>query len=198
MGKKENTMDPIKDLENYSYQWIKGLPGEDVSNVGRVNEFKEVIEFNGNQYLVFTDGTRLALNLLDEYMVKVEKGFYETAFDKVQPAQAAPQQKRAGRSELHTIPKEESAIASLLKKQKENWVDVDLNLTINLPKRALWDVIISSFDNAEDEIIEYVTKDLDIEVVREALKKAIKDIYSTKTTTAKNVRTQNTIPGQSD
>ena len=189
----ENNMDPHSDLSNYSYQWIKG------DNIGHVNDYKSVVEAGGNEYLVFTDGSRLALSLLDEYMVKVEKGFYETAFDKVQPAREAPTSpKRAGRSELHTIVKEESAIASLLKKQKENWVDVDLNLTINLPKKALWDVIISSFENAEDEIIDYVTKDLDIEVVRESLKKAIKDIYLAKTNPVKNVRTQNTIPGQAD
>lgn len=190
---KDSNMDPHSDLDNYSYQWIKG------DSVGYVHHYKEVIEVNGQQYLVFTDGSRISLALLDEYMVKVEKGFYETAFDKVEPAKQAPNtSKRAGRSELHTIVKEESAIASLLKKQKENWVDVDLNLTINLPKKALWDVIISSFENAEDEIIDYVTKDLDIEVVRDALKKAIKDIYLAKITPVKNVRTQNTIPGQAD
>ena len=194
---KENNMDAIatNGLENFSYQWIKG------DNIGHVNDFKELVEVNGNQYIVFTDGSRLAVNLLQEFTVQVEKGFYEPAFDKnfQQPMISAPQsQTLRGRVEMHTVIKEESAIAAILKKQKENWVDVDLNLTINLPKRALWDVIISSFDNAEDEIIDYVTKDLDIEVVREALKKSIKDIYSSKITPAKNVRTQNPLSGQLD
>lgn len=195
VGKKENNnMDPVSELSNFSYQWIKG------DNIGHVNDFKELIEFNGQSYIVFTDDSRLALSLLDEYTVKVEKGFYETAFDKVENPiieQIPQSQRRTGRSEVHQVQKQESPISALLRKQKENWVDVDLKLTINLPKKQLWDVILSSFDNAEDEIIEYVTKDLDIEVVREALKKAIMDIYLTKTA-QKNVRTQNTISGQTD
>ena len=195
MGNKENASleDLTIELDKYSYQWMKG------DTIGQVNHFKELIEQNGQQYVCFTDGSRIAYNLLEEYIDRVEKGFYEAAFDKVQPQILPPNSKQTtGKSEVRTIKEVESPIASLLKKQKENWVDVDLNLTINLPKKSLWDVILSSFDNAEEEIIEYVTKDLDIEVVREALKKSIKDIYSAKTTTTKNVRTQNTLPRQSD
>jgi hypothetical protein len=83
-----------------------------------------------------------------------------------------------------------------LSKQKENWVDVDLKLSINLPPRSLWDVLMSSFDDAEKDILEYVTKDLDIEVVRQSLRESIKDIYKKQKTiiSQKNVRSQDSIP----
>ena len=208
-GKKNNNnmeeTNPANDFNRYSYQWIKG------DNIGQVQEFKEVLEHEGFQYVVFTDGTRINASMLDEFMVRVEKGFYEPAFDrereraeKNQTRQISGPQimagQKTGRSEVHQVIKEETPIAALLKKQKENWVDVDLNLTINLPKKPLWDVIVSSFDNAEDEIIEYVTKDLDIEVVRDALKKSIKDIYlaKQKTQPVKHVRTQNSISESED
>lgn len=204
---KNNNMEETNltnNFDKYSYQWIKG------DNIGQVQDFKELMEYDGSQYIIFTDGTRISLPLLEEFMVRVEKGFYEPAFDRererseTKAIQAAQSQimtsQRTGRPEMHQNVKEESPIAALLKKQKENWVDVDLNLTINLPKKPLWDVIVSSFENAEDEIIEYVTKDLDIEVVREALKKSIKDIYLAKQKThpVKNVRTQNSIPESED
>ena len=189
---KESIMDTNNDIGLYSYQWIKG------DNIGMVNDFKELLEDNGASYIVFTDGSRIAANLLDEYTVRVEKGFYEPAFDRNTKQNQISAGPLRGVQETRTIQRDDSPIAALLKKQKENWVNVDLNLTINLPKRSLWDVMLSSFDNAEDEIIEYVTKDLDIEVVREALKKSIKDIYSAKISPTKNVRSQNTIPGSED
>ena len=199
-GIKENeimrTSSPSEDLAQYSYQWVK------TDNIGVVNEFKELADINGKEYVVFTDGSRIARELLDEFTIRVEKGFFEPVLDKtnrqarIEEARPISSHSR-GQSVVATIVKDESPIAGLLKKQKENWVDVDLNLTINLPKKSLWDVMISSFDNAEEEIIEYVTKDLDIEVVRESLRKSIKDIYLQKQQ-IKNVRPQNPLQGQQD
>jgi hypothetical protein len=89
---------------------------------------------------------------------------------------------------------ENSPIFSLLAKQKENWVDVDLRLSINLPPKSLWDVLMGSFDDAEKDILEYVTKDLDIEVVRQSLRESIKEIYKkNKNVPVKNVRSQDSI-----
>ena len=186
----KNNDDLIEKLSQCSYQWIKG------DDVGKVEEFKSLTNFNGQDSISFSSGGRIASNLLDEFMVKVEKGFYEPAFEKSN-TNNVQQRQITGKPEIHPIREIETPIAGLLKKQKENWVDVDLNLTINLPQKSLWDVIISSFDNAEEEILDYVTKDLDIEVVRESLRKSIKDIYS-KSQIVKNVRTQNIVSRQQD
>jgi hypothetical protein len=74
-------------------------------------------------------------------------------------------------------------------------VDVDLKLSINLPPKSLWDILISSFDDAEKDILEFVTKDLDIEVVRQSLRESIKEIYKKQKnpTSVKNVRSQDSI-----
>jgi hypothetical protein len=152
--------------------------------------------------MCFQSGARISTDLLEEYMIRVEKGFYESVLDPGRTPQVSEhvtqQRQISTRSEVYPIKEPESAIAGLLRKQKENWVDVDLNLTINLPQKTLWDVIVDSFENAEDEILDYVTKDLDIEVVREALRKSIKDIYSSKKQPVKNVRPQNIIPRSQD
>ena len=73
--------------------------------------------------------------------------------------------------------KNENPIVSLLEKQKPNWVDVNIKLELNLPTKSLYNVLTSSFDNAEDEIIEFVVRDLDLEVVKESLRINIRQIY---------------------
>lgn len=178
----------VEEFSNFSYQWIKG------DQLSEVRHYKDIESVGDRKYLVFTDGSRISLELLDEYMIKVPKGFEESIEIKPQTHQpSAPSRVQARVEEIQFIQQDESPISSLLKKQKENWVNVDLNLKVNIPRKQLWEVLTSSFDNAEEEILNYVTKDLDIEVVKDSLRVAIKDIYKSKSQESKNVRSQNTV-----
>lgn len=191
----DKTIEELREeYSNYSYQWIKG------ENISKVQNYSNVLEDGEKRYLVFTDNTRIDLTLFDEYMMFVEKGFEE----KVEIRQTPPQlemfldQQTSVRSRDHREPPkpiEQKPIFALLSKQKENWVDVDLKLSINLPPKSLWDVLMSSFDNADADILEFVTKDLDIEVVRESLRQSIRDIYKIQknNNSSKNVRSQDNI-----
>jgi hypothetical protein len=180
----------------FSYQWIKG------DNISHTQHFEDLIEEGGRKYIVFSDKSRIALDLLDEYMIKVERGFEEiipAAEVNLVSQSDVSQNKGVKKREVNEIKaemKEGNPIFALLSKQKENWVDVDLKLSINLPPRSLWDVLMGSFDEAEKDILEYVTKDLDIEVVRQSLRESIKDIYKKQKTitSQKNVRSQDSIP----
>ena len=183
-----------EDYSKFSYQWIKG------ENISQVQHYKDLVNENSKTYVLFTDGNRMSTDLLEEFMIRVEKGYEEITLN------TAPQE-----SETQNISKssvkpreseqkkstaiEENPIFSLLSKQKENWVDVDLKLSINLPPKSLWDILISSFDDAEKDILEFVTKDLDIEVVRQSLRESIKEIYKKQKnpTSVKNVRSQDSI-----
>lgn len=180
----------------FSYQWIKG------DNISQTQHFEDLIEEGGRKYILFSDKTRIALDLLDEYMIKVERGFEEiiptSEINLVPPTDLSQSRgvKKRDAQEIKTQAVEGNPIFALLSKQKENWVDVDLKLSINLPPRSLWDVLMGSFDEAEKDILEYVTKDLDIEVVRQSLRESIKDIYKKQKTitSQKNVRSQDSIP----
>ena len=186
-----------EEYSNFSYQWIKG------DNLSQTQHFEDLIEESGKKYIVFTDKTRISLDLLDEYMIKVERGFEEIipkSIDNQINQHSADLSQNKGvktRDIQETRPqaREENPIFALLSKQKENWVDVDLKLSINLPPRSLWDVLMGSFDDAEKDILEYVTKDLDIEVVRQSLRESIKDIYKKQKTitSTKNVRSQDSV-----
>ena len=187
-----------EEYSNFSYQWIKG------DNLSQTQHFEDLIEEGGRKYILFTDKTRISLDLLDEYMIKVEKGFEEIIPKSDPNVLNQPQTEQpSGRGvktrevqEIRPQSRDENPIFALLSKQKENWVDVDLKLSINLPPRSLWDVLMGSFDDAEKDILEYVTKDLDIEVVRQSLRESIKDIYKKQKTitSTKNVRSQDSIP----
>ena len=183
-----------EDYSQSSYQWIKG------ENISQVQHYKDLVNENGKTYVLFTDGNRMSTDLLEEFMIRVEKGYEEVSLD------SAPQEnetqniskssvKPRESEQKKSIVIEENPIFSLLSKQKENWVDVDLKLSINLPPKSLWDILISSFDDAEKDILEFVTKDLDIEVVRQSLRESIKEIYKKQKnpTSVKNVRSQDSI-----
>jgi hypothetical protein len=72
---------------------------------------------------------------------------------------------------------DENPIVSLLQKQKPNWVEVGIKLKLNLPTKNLYNVLTSSFEDAEKEIIEFVVNDLDLEIIKESLRINIKEIY---------------------
>lgn len=183
----------LKDgYSQFSYQWIKG------ENISMIQHYKDILDDGNKKYLVFTDGSRIALDLVDEFMVRVEKGFEDTIIPEVKgplPPPSSGIKAREVQERKQTVIIEENPIFSLLSKQKSNWVDVDLKLSINLPPKSLWDVLVSSFDDAETDILEYVTKDLDIEVVRQSLRESIKEIYKKQknSTPSKNVRPQDSI-----
>ena len=60
-----------EEYSNFSYQWIKG------DNLSQTQHFEDLVEDGGRKYIVFSDKTRISLDLLDEYMIKVERGFEE-------------------------------------------------------------------------------------------------------------------------
>jgi hypothetical protein len=183
-----------EDYSQFSYQWIKG------ENISQVQHYKDLVNENGKTYVLFTDGNRMSTDLLEEFMIRVERGYEEVSLDTT-PQESETQNiskssvKPRESEHKKSIVVEENPIFSLLSKQKENWVDVDLKLSINLPPKSLWDILISSFDDAEKDILEFVTKDLDIEVVRQSLRESIKEIYKKQKnpTSVKNVRSQDSI-----
>jgi hypothetical protein len=64
-----------------------------------------------------------------------------------------------------------------LEKQKPNWVEVGIKLKLNLPTKSLYNILTSSFEDADTEIIEFVVNDLDIEIIKDSLRQNIREIY---------------------
>lgn len=159
------------ELKYFVYKWTKG------ENEGNICEYEKVFKdpASGIIWVNFKDGTRINHILLDEFMIRVEHSQIQ------QPKAIAPTPLHRNvmlAEEARIVPQTESnPIVSLLEKQKPNWIEVGIKLKLNLPTKSLYSVLATSFDDAEEEIIEFVVRDLDIELVKQSLRNQIKEIY---------------------
>lgn len=159
------------DLAKYSkFQWIK------TENQGNIVEFKDVVESGNLIFVEFNDGTRCNFGLLDEYILKVSGDTELLDFSKeTQTDQKKNMSATASIGKKNAIV---NPIHALLNKQKPNVVGIEIAMEINIPPLELYKVICESFDNAEDEIINYIVSGLDVDVIRSSVKEAIKKFYN--------------------
>jgi len=166
-----------KELSPFLYKWTKG------DNDGQVCEYENLFRdaTSGIVWINFKDGSRINYDLMNDYMMQVDPSSIVN-----QDQLSLPSDNTLQSSPIRNVmvsdnqPKNkivDNPIVSLLQKQKPNWVEVSINLKLNLPTKNLYNVLSSSFDDAEDEIIEFVVRDLDIEVIKDSLRINIKDIY---------------------
>lgn len=182
MDLKEKTLPEIKEeLSKVDFQWIKG------DKMGNIEKFDGVTtdESTGMTFIDFKGGGRINLELLEEYLEsfpasKVDFGDTQISPDvpvNLLPKDVQTQPAASKRNTVSSVALEESPIYKLLKQQKENWVNVNISLKLNLPPKSLYNVLISSFDGANEEIINYVTEGIDIEDIRSALAESITSYY---------------------
>lgn len=154
------------------FQWVK------TDKAGRVVHFKDVIYHNNMMLVEFDDGTRVNYDLLGDAVMKIADDamlldIQPETIPLVQqniPISTAPQVsigKRVG-----------TPIQELLKKQKPNLIPIKISLELNLPSVSLYKVLAQSFDKADEEIVEYIVDDLDVPLIKEAVKKSIAKFYS--------------------
>jgi hypothetical protein len=173
-----------KELKPFFYKWTKG------DNNGQVCEYESLFKdpASGIIWINFKGGTRINYNVMSEYMIEIDPIPQSNSTNQLQPITKAqnsriPVQDQfpvknvmlADNRDSKVI--DENPIVSLLQKQKPNWVEVGIKLKLNLPTKNLYNVLTSSFEDAENEIIEFVVNDLDLEIIKESLRINIKEIY---------------------
>jgi hypothetical protein len=195
LKRKNNNMENIeeidveildRELKPFLYKWTKG------DNSGTVCEYESVFKdpTSGILWINFKGGTRINYSLLGEYMMQIDSSSIVHNEPVVQ--NNLPIKNVMLSESKAKVPDLENPIVSLLQKQKPNWVEVGINLKLNLPTKNLYNVLSSSFDDAEEEIIEFVVRDLDIELIKESLRINIKDIYKSNGTLRKSGTNGNT------
>jgi hypothetical protein len=162
-------------LSSYSkYQWLK------TERAGTITEFLNVsIEQDGAVWIDFMDGSRIKYELLNEYMLKTNNEHelleVETPLTNVEKAT------NVSNVAIRTAPKPvavDNPIHTLLKKQKPNPVAIDITVELNIPSAELYHVICQSFENADEEIVNYIVSGLDIDTIKNSVKDAIKKYYT--------------------
>jgi hypothetical protein len=159
------------DLKYFVYKWTKG---DDEGNICVYdNIYKDPV--SGIVWINFKDGSRINYALLDEFMIRLEEN--QITQPKTLPAVHTHKNVILADSPQNIQHTQLNPIVSLLEKQKPNWIEVGIKLKLNLPTESLYGVLSNSFENAEEEIIEFVVRDLDIELVKQSLRNQIKEIY---------------------
>ena len=168
----------IKDsLSKYQkFQWIKS------ERMGIVTELKDVVFDGGIIYVEFADGSRINFGLMDEFVLKIENDV--ELLDLQEPNNRALNQPMANvgnavvRSSGNTVASKESPIQALLKKQKSNPVDIDIAIQLNIPAPELYTVLCGSFENADEEIVNFIVASVDVETIKTSVREALKKYYS--------------------
>ena len=167
------------ELKIFSYKWTKG------DRDGQVCEYESVFKdpTTGIIWVNFKDGSRINNGLINEYMMPldpVQLGNTQIAKIITTPEERAFNNvpvKNVMLPENNGIKADSNPIVSLLEKQKPNWIEVGIKLKLNLPTKNLYQVLTSSFEDTDEEIIEFVVKDLDLEIIKESLRINIREIY---------------------
>lgn len=184
MNWKEKSLEEIQEFfQSKDFQWLKG------DQMGNIEKFKaiEKDDSTGLIFISFRSGGRMNVELVQEYMDVFPSqniDFSALATSQVNPAtqpiaEVSTQSKKKTNS-VSSIQLSESPIYSLLKKQKTNWVNVNITLKLNLPSKNLYGVLTSSFEDADREIVNFVTEGIDIEDIKAALGESILTYYDKK------------------
>jgi hypothetical protein len=193
MNFAEKTLEELDtELKNSDFQWIKG------EQTGMVEKYHSVIEVGEMRFVSFQGGGRMNVELLSEFMdifpaTPVDFGISQPAPVNSQPKKSADKKGSVNSIDYGSsvqVGVEESPIYKLLKKQKPNWVNVNISLKLNLPTKSLYNVLVTSFEDAETEIASYVTEGVEIEDIRDAIAESIKTSFYEikKTSSVKQVK----------
>ncbi len=193
MNFAEKTLEELEvELRNSDFQWIKG------EQSGMIEKYDGIVEAGGMRFVSFKGGERMNVELLSEFMdifpaSPVDFGISQPPVP--QPQTKNPSVKRGSvnfvdYSTSSQVGVEESPIYKLLKKQKPNWVNVNISLKLNLPTKSLYNVLVTSFEDADTEIASYVTEGVEIEDIRNAIAESIRTSFyeSKKTSQVKTVK----------
>lgn len=172
-----------RELNPFSYKWTKG------DNNGTVCVYESVFKdpTTGVIWVNFKDGTRINYSLLNDYMIQIDPVFTHnepianlalpSAANQTNSTKAVGNRNIMVVDNAPTVTVSANPITSLLEKQKPNWVEVGIKLKLNLPTKSLYNILTSSFEDADKEIIEFVVNDLDIEIIKDSLRQNIREIY---------------------
>lgn len=159
----------MENTEQEKLQWIKG------DKIGTV----EVITGTDGQWTKFESGGRIDTSLISEFLSPIDGEPLD--FNPPTPTlqKAAETYKEKVTNSLPTP----SPIRTLFDKQKKN-DKIKLNLTfpIEVPKKAIYEIISSSFDSEEvnDELESFIKDQISEDLILDSLFDSIKELIKTR------------------
>lgn len=184
MNWKDKSLEEIQNFfQSKDFQWLKG------DQMGNIEKFKSIEkdDSTGLIFISFKSGGRMNVELVQEYMDVFPSQNIDFSAVATSNPQPSPQSKPDSSTQhikksnsVSSVQLSESPIYSLLKKQKTNWVNVNITLKLNLPSKNLYGVLTTSFEEADREIVNFVTEGIDIDDIKSALGDSILSYYDKK------------------
>ena len=159
----------MENTEEKKLQWIKG------DKLGNV----EIVKGVDNEWTIFNSGGRIATNLLSEFLEPLDG----EPLDFNPPTPASTKAAKVYKEKLPPQKETSSPIRTLFDKQKKN-DKVKLNLTfpIEVPKKAIYEIISSSFDSEEvnDELESFIKNQISEDLILDSLFDSIKELIKSR------------------
>jgi len=161
----------MENTELIKLQWIKG------DKIGTV----ETISSTEGEWTIFNSGGRISTNLIGEFLQPVEGEPLD--FDNV--PSPSPALKKAAEIYKEKVPQKtvSSPIRTLFDKQKKNdKIKLNLSFPIEIPKKAIYEIISSSFDLDEvnNELESFIKDQINDDLIYDSLFDSIKELISTR------------------
>jgi len=161
--------------ESIYYQWIKG------DDAGTVVTIKD----EDDKWINFNNGTRLSKDLKSEYLQQLDNDiageFITTKSTSKDPLNvSAPQKSTPTETALPTAP---SPIRVLFNKQKKNnKVKLLLEFPVNIPQKAVYELMSTSFDRDEvnDVLQSFILDQLSEDEILDCLHNSVQSLIESK------------------
>ena len=159
----------MENTEEVNLQWIKG------DKFGSV----ETVESTEGEWTIFKNGGRIATNLLSEFLEPIDG----EPLDFNPPTPALIQAAEVYKEKVPPQKAITSPIRTLFDKQKKNdKVKLNLLFPIEVPKKAIYEIINSSFDADEvnNELESFIKNQVSEDLILDSLFDSIKELIKTR------------------
>jgi hypothetical protein len=148
-------------------QWIKG------DKIGN----PETIDSQDNVWTVFKSGSRIATDLIDEFMITVSGELLDFTGSNQTEVPHIISQKEIKDNPIKTL---------FAKQKKTDEVNLNLNFSIKIPTADIFNIISMTFDSDEVllELDSFISNQIDKEILKKALRDSIEQLIIDKFKTA--------------
>ena len=172
------------DIKNHIEEELKdkGFQHRRGPRINKVTQLQEVYTEKNRVCLRFKDGSTIPFRKLNDEYLKLQPGQTPANFlEKDPPKTPVIKSTEIDDVQISNTPvpaKNESPLRGLLKMQEENIVGINIKLKINLPPKELYDILLKSYPNAKEEILDFAVSSIDINNIKESIKEAIEKNYN--------------------
>lgn len=150
---------------------FKGKFYTNISN-GVSTQVVRTVRIKGNYYVILNTGEQIAVNEFNRLYIE-SIGIGHEMDDSIVPNSYYNNTKVEKKEVVEINP-----VKVILEKLKEKTDKLSIDLELKLPPKGIYDVLIDSYDNAEDDIINYIFSGNTIDNIKNAVKEKLKEYYA--------------------